>query len=192
MLNNSVRNYFECSKGKFGHMTELQAEFITEQLKENKLNNVLEIGFAGGRHTYTVLKTFSVKKWITVDIDYDYHNGRHKTDDIKKEFDNVEIDFVEGDSRLIITNDFMTKNFPEGIDYALVDGGHGYDVALKDMQNVFKHLKAGGIMIVDDYKSKRCPIKTVDMAVEHFAKNNKVDFQTVSLEDGKGMAVFRR
>ena len=188
-LNSSIVDFWsKCKTESIGHMSETQAEFIIDKLKENKLNNVLEIGFAGGRHTYAILKTFSVGKWVTVDINYDYQNSRHKIDEIKKEFDNIE--FIEGNSKSVLTDDFMKTKFPEGVDYVLVDGGHDYYTALLDMKNVFSHITPGGIMIVDDYKSKMCPIAQVDSAVEDFAKNTQVSFEGAFLEDGKGMAVF--
>jgi len=45
-------------------------------------------------------------------------------------------------------------------------------------------------MIVDDYESKVCPIGSVDSAVRDFSEQSGVDFEKVSLEDGKGMAIF--
>ena len=37
---------------EIGHLSEGQAQFIIEKLKNFKTDYVLEIGFAGGRHTY--------------------------------------------------------------------------------------------------------------------------------------------
>ena len=45
-------------------------------------------------------------------------------------------------------------------------------------------------MIVDDYESKVCPLVEVDRAVRDFSKETGNTFETVSLEDGKGVAVF--
>jgi hypothetical protein len=63
------------------------------------------------------------------------------------------------------------------------------------MENCYKHLKSGGTMIVDDYKSgppRGCSIKDVDKAVEEFSKNHNISFETIKLSDGKGMAIFRK
>lgn len=184
-LDNSIKEFWQ---EKLGHMSEDQAEFILSTLKDKSTGNILEIGFAGGRHTYAILKSFDVKKMVTVDIDFDYQNGRRKIDEIRNEFSNIK--FVEGDSKKILTEDFINENFPNGLDYVLVDGGHGYGDAFSDMVNVFKHLVKGGLMIVDDYKSKVCPIAAVDQAIEDFARTYKLEYQTVSTKDGKGMAVF--
>ena len=184
-LSNEIKSFWE---DEIGHMSEMQAEFVLNRIKNNSIKNVLEIGFAGGRHTYTVLKSFDVDKMVTVDIDFNYQGGRHKIKTIKEEFDNI--DFIEGDSKKMITEDFMNENFPDKIDYALVDGGHSYDDAFQDMTNVFKHMKDGGIMIVDDYKSRVCPLASVDRAVHDFSRINNIEFEPISLEDGKGMAVF--
>jgi predicted O-methyltransferase YrrM len=186
-LCNEIKSFWQ---DEIGHMSEMQAEFIIDRLKHNSIKRVLEIGFAGGRHTYTILKSFDIDKMVTIDIDFDYQDGRHKIKAIKEEFDNII--FIEGDSKKMITEDFMGDNFPDKIDYALIDGGHSYDDAFQDMSNVFKYIKDGGIMIVDDYKSKICPLVSVDMAVHDFSRINNIEFEPISLEDGKGMAVFAK
>ncbi len=186
-LDSTIEKFWE---EKIGHMSKMQAEFIIDTLKEkNNITNVLEIGFAGGRHTYAILKSFNVGKMVTVDIDFDYQKGRRKVDEIKSEFDNVV--FVEGDSRKVLDKDFMNEHFPEGIDYVLVDGGHDYETAFLDMVNVFDYMNKDGIMIVDDYKSKVWACEQVENAVKDFSKQKQVSFTEACLEDGKGMAVFK-
>jgi 23S rRNA U2552 (ribose-2'-O)-methylase RlmE/FtsJ len=185
MLNEKILSYFASFEG---HLSETQAEYIIEKLKDFKTDNVLEIGFAGGRHTYTILESFNPKNMVSVDINFDYLNGRHKIEDIKKEFDTCT--FVEQNSATCLNEAFFTEHFPDGVDYVLVDGGHSYFDAMNDMKNSFPFVNEGGIMIVDDYESKVCPLVEVDRAVRDFSKETGNTFETVSLEDGKGVAVF--
>tara|TARA_R100001163_G_scaffold7106_1_gene7567 strand:+ start:469 stop:1032 length:564 start_codon:yes stop_codon:yes gene_type:complete len=185
MINDNILSFWE---DKIGHLSEAQAEFILEKLEQCKPSQCLEIGFAGGRHTYCILETFAPEKMVSLDIDFDYQQGRRKIDDIKEKFENCV--FVEQDSKTALTQEFMSEHFPEGIDYVFVDGGHQYNDAMSDMSNVFPFLKEGGIMIVDDYQSKVCPLEGVDRAVRDFSEQSGNAFETVSLQDGKGMAVF--
>ena len=50
MLNEKI-----LSTSLHSNLSETQADII-EKLKDFKTDNVLEIGFAGGRHTYTILE----------------------------------------------------------------------------------------------------------------------------------------
>jgi len=185
MLQKNILDYFASFDG---HLSENQAEFIIERLQNYKTDNVLEIGFAGGRHTYTILSSFNPDNMVSLDINFDYLNGRHKIQDIKQEFGGCK--FIEENSVLHINPDFFKEHFPNGVDYVLVDGGHTYNDAMNDMKNCFPFINDGGIMIVDDYESKVCPIGSVDSAVRDFSEQSGVDFEKVSLEDGKGMAIF--
>ena len=54
-----------------GHLSVKQAEFIVERLQNHKTDNVLEIGFAGGRHTYTILSSFNPDNMVSLDINFD-------------------------------------------------------------------------------------------------------------------------
>jgi len=187
-MNNLQPSILKFWDDKIGHMSIKQAEVILEKLKNHNINNVLEIGFAGGRHTYAVLKSCNPQKMVSVDIDFDYQGGRKKVDQIKEEFSQIE--FVENDSKIALTEVFIEEKFPDGLDYILVDGGHSYTDAITDMKNTHKFLNKSGIMIVDDYKSKICPIKEVDKAVIDFANSESIDYEEVFTEDGKGMAFF--
>lgn len=187
MLDSQILNFWE---EEIGHLSEQQAEFILARVKNHPHTSCLEIGFAGGRHTYSILKTFNPKRMISLDINFDYQGGRKKINQIKEEFPNSV--FIEQDSKTAINKEFIKQYFPEGIDYALIDGGHQYEDAMFDMTNVYPFINQNGLMIVDDFKSKVCPLDQVDRAVNTFAENQKLSFEAVSLEDGKGMAIFTK
>jgi len=44
-LSNEIKSFWE---DEIGHMSEMQAEFVLNRIKNNSIKNVLEIGFAGG------------------------------------------------------------------------------------------------------------------------------------------------
>ena len=183
-MESSITNFWD---NRIGHLSVKQAKTILEKLKSRNIENVLEIGFAGGRHTYTILKSFNIKNMVSIDIIFT-KVCHEKIDQIKKEFKQIE--FIQNDSKAALTESFMKEKFPDGIDYVLVDGGHSYNDAMSDMKNTYRFLNTGGVMIVDDYKSKICPIQDVDNAVMDFAKQQGIDYEEVFTEDGKGMAFF--
>lgn len=176
-----------------GHLSEVQRDFYIDLLTKLNPKTCLEIGFAGGRHTATMLYSCNPTKAISVDIDLNYHGGLGSVEKIKKIFNNIE--FIEGNSSHLLNEEFFKVNFPKGVDYVLVDGGHSYNEALNDMVNCYPFLSKNGIMIVDDYESSEpigCPIPDVDNAVKFFANSNNLSYETIKLSDGKGMAIFKK
>lgn len=176
-----------------GHLSTNQRDFYIKLLSELNPQNCLEIGFAGGRHTATMLYSCNPLKAISIDIDFNYHGGQSMVDKIKNKFSNIE--FFTGNSIDLLTSDFFNTHFPNGVNYVLVDGGHSYKVASSDIKNCYPYLSQNGILVVDDYKSggpEGVNIKDVDRAVEDFARESKLAYETIKLEDGKGMAIFKK
>ena len=179
---------------EIGHLNENQRDKIIELISELGPEYVLEIGFAGGRHTTTVLSVCeSLKDMISLDIDFDYQHGRFKADLIKEEFGET-IQFIEGDSNLLLNDAFFEDNFKDGLDYIFVDGSHTYIGAKSDMIACYPKLNDKGIMLVDDYMSgppDGCTLQTVTDAVNDFAKENDLSFDTWNVR-GKGLAIFTK
>lgn len=179
---------------QIGHLNENQRDKIIEILLELDPRYALEIGFAGGRQTTTVLGTCPMlKRMISVDITLDSGGGRPNIGLIKAEFGQT-IEFIENDSCTLLNDDFFTENFENGLDYIFVDGSHTYAGAKCDMQACYPSLNNGGIMIVDDYMSgppDGCPIQGVTSAVNDFAKENQLSFETWNVR-GKGLAIFKK
>ncbi len=172
-------------------MSEQQRDWMIEFLTKIKPKICLEIGFAGGRHTSTLLHTCNVEKIISIDINFNYHNGRSYCDNFLDKFKNIQ--FIEGDSKILLTPEFFKNAFPNGLDYVFIDGGHDYATAMSDMQMCFPYLNSGAVMVVDDYCSSGpvgCNIPELDKAVQDFSKVIDTKFETIHLTDGKGMAVF--
>jgi len=176
-----------------GHLSEEQRDWFIELFTKLKPKYCLEIGFAGGRHTATLLNSCNPKKVISIDIDFDYSSGREYIDIIKSKFGNIE--FIEQNSSQCLNQSFFQEKFPNGIDYVLVDGGHTYSECESDMNICWEYLNKNGKMIVDDYNSGPpigISIPEVTNAIEDFAKKYQLQFETIKLNDGKGMAVFTK
>lgn len=176
-----------------GHLSEMQKYFYIDLFQKNQPKTCLEIGFAGGRHTVTMMYSCSPSTIVSIDINFNYHNGNIFKEKIKDKFKNII--FIEGNSNKLLDKDFFNKYFPNNIDYVLIDGGHSYEEAITDMENCYPYLTENGIMVVDDYESSGpigCNIQSVDNAVKDFAKKNSINYETIKLSDGKGMAIFKK
>jgi len=175
-----------------GHFNEYQRDFFIEILEKIKPKYILEIGFASGRSCSTCLSWANPIKMISIDIDLDYMGARNHADLMMKDFNNLKI--IEGDSKILITKDFLEGEFPTGLDFIFVDGGHSYNDAYSDMENTFNHLSENGVMIIDDYYSGSpdgCSIKDVDNAVDDFVKKNNLNF-TKWNNNGKGFCIIKK
>lgn len=176
-----------------GHLSLGQSSYLIDLLSNLNPKFCLEIGFAGGRHASTLLHSCRPIKVFSIDIDFNYANGREYVDKFKKKFNTIE--FYESNSNSILTEEFMKNNFPNGLDYVFVDGGHSYEECLADMKNCFKFLNENGIMLIDDYNSGPpigIEIEGVDKAVDNFINENDVYFEKIKLSDGKGMMKIKR
>ena len=61
------------------------------------------------------------------------------------------IDLIEGDSRDVLPQLFnLRPNLAGAVEGWIIDGGHGLDVALADIENVVNLAKPGDSMVFDD------------------------------------------
>ena len=154
-----------------GHFNYDQRDFFIQILSTLKPKNVLEIGFATGRSCCTTLIAGKPLKMICLDLNLDYlKGGRQQSELLQKDFSCLKI--LEGDSIKILNNNFIQREFPEGLDFIYVDGGHQFDQAFHDISTSFPFLNNNGIMIIDDFYSgppNGCSISSVNDAVEKFA-----------------------
>jgi predicted O-methyltransferase YrrM len=175
-----------------GHLNKNQMIYLAEVLTVLQPKNCIEIGFATGRSCITTLVYGSPEKLISIDIDLDYMGARDHANLLMIDFNNLSV--IEGNSLHLLTNDFLNANFSEGIDYAFVDGGHGYNEALSDITQIYKHLNNKGIIIVDDYYSgvpDGFPLEEVNRAVDDFCTQNNIIVERW-YNNGKGMAVIKK
>lgn len=174
-----------------GHLNENQRDFLISVLLELKPRYCLEIGFATGRSCVTILASTCLVKMVSVDIDLDYSKeGREYVSKLKQKYKELRV--IEKDSRELFTKGFFEVEYPNGIDFIFVDGGHTYDCAYNDIEKTYAYLNRGGRMIVDDYYSgppDGCSLKGVNKAVNNFCLKNNIKI-VKWYKNGKGFAIL--
>ena len=178
-----------------GHLNKDQSIFIMDLVQELKPKYVLETGFCTGRSTMSVLyNNPDILKFVNIDINYDYDKkfGRYMMNKLKESF-NV-FNAIEISSSIVLTNNFITNEFPNGIDWFTVDGDHTYRGCLFDLNSVSPYMNKNGVILVDDYKSgppNGCVIKDVTNACDDFYKqNNNLYIKKEWNCKGKGFCIF--
>ena len=133
---------------------------------------------------------------ISIDIDFDYGGmgGRKMVQTLEENFDTFSA--IESNSQKKLTPKFFDENYPEGIDYAFVDGDHTYSGCLFDLNRIVPHVNSGGLILIDDYKSgppNGYSIPVVTQACDdYYEKNvNLVDKEEWN-KDGKGFCIFTK
>ena len=178
---------------KRGHLNLDQSKFIQKLSKEQKPRYCLETGFCTGRSSLSVIygNEDNIEKFIMVDINFDYWTDtREYIEKFESEYSFYNA--INGSSTDILNEEFFVKEFPNGIDWFTVDGGHTYDACYSDMSRGWSRINSGGVMIVDDYMSgppNGCPIPAVTKAVDDFAKKEGLSAERWNCK-GKGFAVF--
>jgi predicted O-methyltransferase YrrM len=184
-------NYW-CEKG---HFNLDQAGLFKELVMKNNPKYVLETGFCTGRSASSILNNApSLTKMISIDINFDYikPEGSQYRKILTEQFSNFFT--IEGSSHKILNKEFIEKEFPNGIDWFTVDGDHSYNGCLNDLENVYKYMNKGGIIIVDDYKSgppNGCNIVAVTNACDHFHKKHPEIVKEEWNKSGKGFCIFK-
>lgn len=172
-----------------GHLNEDQRDFLIDTLIRLKPKYCLEVGFATGRSTITILESARPEKLISIDINLDYMNARTHAMNLMRTYTNLTI--YEGNSKFVLTEAFFKSEFPNQIDFAFIDGGHSYMECLEDISRIYPNLKTGGVMIVDDFKSgppNGCVLPGVTSAVEDFCRQNNAVIEEWN-KMGKGFAI---
>ena len=172
-----------------GHLNEAQRIFLTSLLAKKKPSFCLEIGFCTGRSALTILEAALPAKLISIDKE----PNRRSANSILEAYPNLRL--VIGDTLEILTPEFLKAEFPKGIDFAFIDGGHTFTEAFHDISASWKSLKKNGVMVVDDYHSCEpdgCILEGVNRAVDTFLENEKAAKLEVWHENGKGFAVITK
>jgi predicted O-methyltransferase YrrM len=158
---------------------------------------VLETGFCTGRSTLTVLLACSPRRMVSVDADLDYMapQGRQSAARMQESFPALRI--VEANSKTLLADAaFWAEHFPAGIDWFTVDGDHTYGGCTADLEAGLRHLRPGGTLIVDDYRSDRpdgYPLPEVTRAVDDFVTRHGRLFEPPLVWNvrGKGFCALR-
>jgi hypothetical protein len=131
---------------------------------------------------------------LTVDYDeewaYNEENAplwkAHLESEAKK-FDVLDkITIFEGDSREVIHQ--MKDNY---YDIVFIDGGHEYDIVKSDVENGYKKLKSGGVMVFDDFSGGYDSYKRYDIknATEEMLQKDTYKFEDTLIHVGVVKAV---
>lgn len=172
-----------------GHFNLNQYYYVKSLVEGRKIEYTLETGFHTGRSALSILNNCpDLKTMISIDISF--FKERRKL--LEEKFANFR--GIESDSKLTLTDDFFRTNYPEGIDYCLVDGDHSYNGCLSDLELVLPHMKSGGLIVVDDYESgppDGCSIPEVTSACDYFYKQNSESLSREKwYKEGKGFCIF--
>ena len=184
-------NYW-CKKS---HLNMDQAKFIKELLEEHKPEYALETGFATGRSASTVLTNCpSLHKLVSIDINFNYIAPEGKIYQKLLERNFPHFSTIEQPSQKVLHDTFFKEEFPNGIDWFMVDGDHSYNGCLFDLNTVVTYMNKNGIILVDDYKSgppNGCAIPAVTKACDDFYKSYPFLEKTEWNMKGKGFCIFK-
>ncbi len=157
----------------------------------------IETGFCTGRSAVSVLhgSTGSIEKMISIDKDLSWTGkyGPQMAEAIKEKFPAFRL--IEDDSKKVLTPSFFTSEFPQKIDFGLIDGDHSYEGCSFDLYSIAENLSTRGMIVVDDFYAcgpNATPLESVNRAVEDFLRLNS-NFRTEKWHsNGKGMAIIKR
>jgi predicted O-methyltransferase YrrM len=115
------------------------------------VENICEIGFNAGHSTMLMLlgRTNTPINFTIFDINHHTYTSECY-DYIKTKFPQVNFEFVEGDSIVMIPEWTREYRKYETFDIIHVDGGHALDIIQNDFANSVKLLKKNGVIIIDD------------------------------------------
>jgi hypothetical protein len=103
---------------------------------------------------------------------------------------------IECPSKKVLTPEFFRSQFPEGIDFATVDGDHTFDGCMFDLTSIAPYLTKHGRIVVDDYRSappNGVRIPSVTECVDNFLSQNVGRFDGECWHrEGKGFCIIRR
>ena len=169
------------------------SKLIADFIKENKPQNILEIGTAIGYSGLVMLEN-SDAELITIEHNKDYiiqANKNFKSRNLTKR-----VKIIDGDCLVVLANMICDEKFKNHFDIIFLDGPKAQYEKMLDMLVIL--LKQGGTLIVDDVLfhqnlnqenkvSRR--FKTIVSRLEKFiekCKNHKnlCDFQLKTIEDG--------
>jgi len=191
-INMHKMNDFWCEKG---HFNLDQGILIQDLIEKYNPTYALETGFCTGRSTSVVLtKATNLKKMISIDINFDYMKPEGRIYRKKLEDGFPVFSTIENSSKIILNDNFLKKEYPNGIDWVTVDGDHSYEGCLFDLKAVINHMNKNGIIVVDDYKSgppNGCRIDAVTNACDDFYAQNRQLHKGEWNNKGKGFCIFR-
>ena len=181
-----------------GHFNTDQALLVAEVCAQIAPRYALEVGFCTGRSAASVLHaTRSVlRRMVSLDRDLGYKapEGRFMARLLCAEFPTFSV--IEQPSQRILGPAFFRASFGDGVDLAIIDGGHSYEECSFDLQAAASALSYHGVILVDDFHSgppNGVAFDTVNAGVDDFMQRHRSSFVGQSWhKEGKGMCLIRR
>jgi len=187
---NIIEKYYEKKKFKYGNFFFLNSLNIHQILKNYNLienQKYLEIGSFEGSSVVYFSKVLKNSSFCCVDI----WTGVEELSNI--DFREVERSFLNNISDISKDNisickqtsrEFFKKNLNK-FSIIYIDGNHSYDEVLNDLNECFKILVKGGIIILDDYiwSWYKDPKKNPGYAINIFLKNNFNKIKVLSMTE---------
>lgn len=133
---------------------ENQIFHMAKTVKLHSPKHIFEIGFGSGRSAATIVQSLLYHKHpIKTFVSCDVRIGGGQAMGyalffkamLKRTFT---IDIIEASSNFLFQRSYLHRTFPDGIDWATIDGDSSYDGMRLDLYTVFIHLNNGGVIYV--------------------------------------------
>lgn len=132
----------------FSAQLEIQVYEYQKLFSMPNITSIAEIGFNMGHSTLLMLMSNPSVEIQSFDLgQYDYARAAFRL--LKEEYPQRKLDIVWGDSTITVPA-FHSQNPEKKFDVLIVDGGHSYEVATKDVLNMKKLSHPDTIVIIDD------------------------------------------
>lgn len=188
---------FWCEEGR---LSEEQGVFIFDFVLEIKPKSCLEIGFFTGRSAASILVPSNPDVFVSIEHGGSWRKLPGISDHAKKYIELFHKNFpgfkiVEGNSRAVLTDSFFDEYFPDGIDFAFVDGTHNYNASNDDIRNIYPRLNNGGFLFMDDVfsiKDGEHRYPGLYRSVMEFADENSLFVQRKIFSESKTFGIIEK
>jgi predicted O-methyltransferase YrrM len=131
-----------------------EIEALTELVKKEQPESILEIGTAKGGSLYIWSRYLdSVNNLISLDLPGGQFGGgydKQKTDLFRTFAPSKQMDFVREDSHQPETYEAVSDVVDDGVDFLFIDGDHTYDGVKQDFEMYREMVSDGGIIAFHD------------------------------------------
>lgn len=168
----------------------LQIIQMSKLIRQHNPQYILETGFGSGRTMATMIQSCRKKpilKYVNCDKNYRLYDPVSTAYKAHNTVMCPYIKWYEKRSVDLFREKKIEDDFPEGIEWATIDGDPTYEGCLCELFSVLPHMKSGGIIyiVVDRNKGKN---RNIADATDFFCKYNESKL-TVHIEDVVGQEI---